>query len=424
MKIKRTVSTFIQKQYSGTEEYSIRTSVRWKRENSGTYEFVAFNVGHAILPKQWNTDAARVKKNCVNQKMISAVEINKAIQNLEDIIDATFKKYEVSEHIPDKTEFRNDVNIALGKKAGKDSELILAQNAFSMYVLDLANRKTLADATFAKLKSVKTILKEFDAQLKLTEITSDKLDVYVDYLINERKMRNTTIKKNISFIRSFLHYCDDRNLIKTDWKNHKPELKIVRGKNVVFLDLQEFERVYSFQFPENKKYLEKARDIFCFQCLTSLRYSDVKKLMKTDITEDSIKPIVTEKTDVYISIPLNLKAKEILSKYAHIKSEHALPVPSNQKMNDYIKEVCYLVDISQPITLHYYKGKELITEIVPKYKEIGTHTARRSFICIALANGISPEVIMRITGHSDYKSMMPYVDVTSKDKELAVSIFD
>ncbi|NDV66923.1 site-specific integrase [Bacteroides sp. 224] len=424
MKIKRTVSTFIQKQYSGTEEYSIRTSVRWKRENSGTYEFVAFNVGHAILPKQWNTDTARVKKNCVNQKMISAVEINKAIQNLEDIIDATFKKYEVNEHIPDKTEFRNDVNLALGKKAGKNSELKLVQDAFGMYILDLANRKTLAEATFMKLRTIKNILKDFDPELKLSDITADKLDIYVDYLIHERDMRNTTIKKNLSFIRGFLHYCDDRNLIKTDWKTHIVELRIIRGKNIIFLDLDEFERVYNFQFPENKKYLDKTRDIFCFQCLTSLRYSDVKKLMKIDIAENHINPIVTKKTGAYINIPLNKKAKEILKKYAHIESDYALPVPSNQKMNDYLKEICYLVGISELITLHYYKGKELVTEIVPKYEEIATHTARRSFICIALANGISPEVIMRITGHSDYKAMLPYIDVTSERKVEAVSVFD
>lgn len=424
MKIKRTVSTFIQKQYSGTEEYSIRTSVRWKREDSDRYEFVAFNAGHAILPKQWNASTARVKKNCVNQKMISAVEVNKTIQNLEDIIDSVFKKYEVSEHIPEKIEFRNDVNIALGKRVGRNSELTLAQDAFGMYILDLANRKTLADATFAKLKSVKTILKEFDPELKIIDITADKLDMYVDYLINDRKMRNTSTKKNLSFIRSFLHYCDDRNLIKTDWKTHRAELKTVRGKNIIFLNLQEFERVYNFQFPENKKYLDKTRDIFCFQCLTSLRYSDVKKLLKTDIAENHINPIVTEKTDAYINIPLNKKAKEILTKYAHIESEYALPVPSNQKMNDYIKEVCYIVGISEPITLHYYRGKELITETVPKFEEIGTHTARRSFICIALDSGISPEVIMRITGHSDYKSMLPYIDVTNQRKIEAVSIFD
>ena len=66
MNIKRTVSTFIQKQYTDSGEYSIRISVRWKKERTDKNEFVAFNVGHAILPKNWNSNTARVKKNCIN----------------------------------------------------------------------------------------------------------------------------------------------------------------------------------------------------------------------------------------------------------------------------------------------------------------------------------------------------------------------
>ena len=57
-------------------------------------------------------------------KNISTFKINKEIQRLEEIVDNIFKKCEVSESIPDKTELRDDVNIALEKKAGKDSELV------------------------------------------------------------------------------------------------------------------------------------------------------------------------------------------------------------------------------------------------------------------------------------------------------------
>lgn len=125
-----------------------------------------------------------------------------------------------------------------------------------------------------------------------------------------------------------------------------------------------------------------------------------------------------------MKIPLNEKAKSILSKYEDLKSEEALPVQSNQKMNEYIKEVCYLAELNQPVTQTFYKGKERISETFKKYELIGTHTARRTFICIALANGITPETVMRITGHTDYKSMQPYIDVTDRAKEAAVSIFN
>lgn len=423
MEIKRTVSTFIQKQYSSNKEHTIRVSVRWQHPDERKSLCVAINVGHTIDPKKWDSEASRVKKRAINRKEVSAFEINKDIQGLEDTIKTAFKKFEFKASIPTQTELRDTINHLLGKNVGKPRELLKVKEAFGAYVLDLSNEKTLSDSTYAKLKTVKTILKEFDSELFLNDITKEKLDEYVRYLINERGLQNTTIKKNLTFVKTFLKYCDNRRLIDTDWKTHTVELKTIVGKNIVFLDMQEFERVYNLEFPENKQYLERARDAFAFQCLTSLRYSDVAKLKKTDIVDNYLYS-VTEKTDTVLKIPLNDKAKAILSKYETFESERALPVQSNQKMNEYIKEVCYLAELNQPVTQTYYKGKERVSETFKKYELIGTHTARRTFICLALDADIPPHVVMRITGHSDYKSMQPYIDATNKSKIKAVSIFD
>lgn len=423
MEIKRIVSTFIQKQYSNNKEHTIRISVRWKHPNERKSQCVAINVGHTIDPKKWDTEASKVKKRAINRKEVSAFEINRDIQHYEDIIKTAFKKFEFKAVIPTQTELRDTINHLLGKNVGKPRELLRVQEAFGAYVLDLSNEKTLSDSTYAKLKTVKTILKEFDSELLLNGITKEKLDEYVQYLINERGLQNTTIKKNLTFVKTFLKYCDNRKLIDTDWKTHSVVLKTIVGKNIVFLDMQEFERVYNLEFPENKQYLERARDVFAFQCLTSLRYSDVAKLKKTDIVDDYLHS-VTEKTDTVLKIPLNDKAKAILAKYRDLQGECALPIQSNQKMNEYIKEVCYLAELNQPVTQTYYKGKERVSETFKKYELIGTHTARRTFICLALDADIPPHVVMKITGHSDYKSMQPYIDATNKSKIKAVSIFD
>jgi hypothetical protein len=47
-------------------------------------------------------------------------------------------------------------------------------------------------------------------------------------------------------------------------------------------------------------------------------------------------------------------------------------------------------------------------EVQPKYMLLGTHSGRRTFICNALILGIAPHVVMKWTGHNDYKSMRPY----------------
>ena len=47
-----------------------------------------------------------------------------------------------------------------------------------------------------------------------------------------------------------------------------------------------------------------------------------------------------------------------------------------------------------------------------KWEMIGSHVSRRTFVCNALMLGISPNIVMKWTGHSDYKSMRPYIDIS------------
>lgn len=93
-------------------------------------------------------------------------------------------------------------------------------------------------------------------------------------------------------------------------------------------------------------------------------------------------------------------------------------------MNDSLKELAQLAEINEPVRETYYKGNKRIDEVKPKYELIGTHADRRTFICNALSLGISPQVIMKWTGHSDYKSMKPYIDISDATKRDAMAKFN
>ena len=167
------------------------------------------------------------------------------------------------------------------------------------------------------------------------------------------------------------------------------------------------------------------RDVFLFQCYTGIRYSDLANLRRCDIHDDFIE-ITTIKTVDSLRIELNTHSKAILKKYEPFEFQDgkALPVVSNQKMNDYLHELCKMVGFDDPIRITYYRGYERFDEIKPKYEVVGTHTGRRSFICNALGMGISPQVVMKWTGHSDYKAMKPYIDVADDIKAEAMKKFD
>ncbi|KFF23772.1 hypothetical protein IQ37_14180 [Chryseobacterium piperi] len=72
----------------------------------------------------------------------------------------------------------------------------------------------------------------------------------------------------------------------------------------------------------------------------------------------------------------------------------------------------------------YNRGNQRIDEVFPKYTLLGTHAGRRTFICNALSLGIPAHVVMKWTGHSDYKAMKPYIDIADEIKASAMDKFN
>jgi integrase len=251
------------------------------------------------------------------------------------------------------------------------------------------------------------------------------LAAYVSYLRITKEMRNSTIGKQLGFLKWFLRWATAKGYNTNNaYLVFKPKLK-TSEKKVVFLTWDELMLVYNFVIPESKNYLARVRDIFCFCCFTSLRYSDVYNLKRTDIRGGAIH-ITTVKTADSIVIELNKYSQAILDKYREMPFEgnRALPVISNQKMNDYIKELGKLCGINEQVAITYYMGNKRIDEVYPKYELLGTHTGRRTFICNALALGIPANVVMKWTGHSDYKAMKPYIDIADKIKVESMKKFN
>jgi len=97
---------------------------------------------------------------------------------------------------------------------------------------------------------------------------------------------------------------------------------------------------------------------------------------------------------------------------------------SNQKYNKYLQEVCWFAGIDTPTTITYRVGEELKSETKEKYKLVGSHCGRRTFVSLALAYGATPEEIMHITGHSCYNAMKPYIGQDDEQRRHATSVFD
>ena len=136
-------------------------------------------------------------------------------------------------------------------------------------------------------------------------------------------------------------------------------------------------------------------------------------------------PVLTVNDEVYGRLTV-ADVPGILEKYKDIPfpGNRALPSFTNQAMNRSIKDLCQLAGIDEPIRITTFKGNVRKDVIHPKWELVGTHTGRRTFIVNALSLGIPPDVVMKWTGHSDYKSMKPYIDIVDSIKAQSMAKFN
>ena len=407
-----------------TENVPIRMRVNFASKR------IEFTTGYRIDSAKWDADKQRVKNGCSNKLKQSASEINASLLEYYTEIQSIFKRFEVEDVMPTPKQIKEAFN-ALHKPVSEEpkpkKEALPCDffQVFDDFVEDCGRQNNWTDSTFEKFAAVKNHLTNFREGLTFEFFDERGLNDYVGYLRDVKEMRNTTIGKQLSFLKWFLRWAFKKGVHQNNaYDSYKPKLKSTQ-KKIIFLTWDELNRLREFKIPFNKQALDRVRDVFLFQCFTGLRYSDVFNLRRSDIKGDHIE-VTTVKTSDSLIIELNKHSKEIIDKYKDVAFEDGkvLPVITNQKMNDYLKELAELAGIDEPVRQTYYRGNERIDEVTPKYALLGTHAGRRTFICNALALGIPPQVVMKWTGHSDYKAMKPYIDIADDIKANAMSKFN
>lgn len=368
MEIKHSISFFLQKVYSrtGNGEGQIRLRVRW---NGNTYQA---NSGYTIQPERWEN--GRCKRNAFNSRGVSASDINRQLAALEGIVEDIFKAFEVADTVPSLDVFKAEFAKRTGK-GGSVKDCGNFEKALLDFVVSQERTHSWAPGTVVKFGTLRRHIRSMRGEMRMEDFNKKFYEEYISYLLR-RGLKNTYIMKFWKILTWFLRWADKNGLLEDkSYLDFTPRLKTVRDKEVVYLTWDELMKVYGCEFPRGKEYLARVRDVFCFQCFTSLRYSDVAKLKRSDIVDGVIK-VVTKKTGDTISIELNKYSSAILEKYKD--EEKPLPVVSNQRMNVWLKEVCYVAGIDTPVTEVYYRGSERVEETRPKYECVASHTGRRT----------------------------------------------
>ena len=405
----------------------------------------------------WDEQAQLVKDGYVGPKGETAKTINNELRNVKDQMDTAFKYYEAMDTFPSVVDIQKkfeerlrgttpQLPIEQPKKSEQKPKEVSFWERFDQFCAEAGEKNAWTPATFEKMNALKVDLKAFRKNIKFADLTDSWFTAFVVYLRDNKRLntprkkkgdrqdydhedvtglRNSTIDKKLGYFRWFLNWATDMGFnTNKAYKNFRPTLKKTQ-KKVIFLTKEEISRIKALDLPADKAYLDPVRDVLLFCCFSGLRHSDVNNLRRSDIKEGHIE-ITTVKTADSISIELNDITTAILEKYKEVdfKENRALPSLTNQAMNRDLKELCKLAGINEEIRVTTYKGSTRIDEVFQKWEKVGTHTGRRTFIVNALSLGIPPNVVMKWTGHSDYKAMRPYIDIVDSIKAQSMTKFN
>ncbi len=403
----------------------------------------------------WDNQAQLVKEGYKGPKGETSVTINNTIRNCKEQMQAVFKYYEGNEIHPTMAQiekrYQERLTGSVPQKPPKEEkkERQTANNlfiVFQIFVDEAGEKNAWTPATYEKMAALREDLVTFKKNLTFSDLNESGLTAFVKYLRDDKQLKtprkkkgdrkkydteditglkNSTIDKKLGYLRWFLNWATDKGYnTNVAYKTFRPTLKQTQ-KKVIYLTKKELANVRALEIPKEKDYLNAVRDVFLFCCFSGLRHSDVYNLRRTDIKDDHME-ITTVKTADSISIELNKVTMDILAKYEAIPfpEDRALPVIKNQPMNRDLKELCKMAGVNEKVRVTTYKGNQRQDQIKEKWELVGTHTGRRTFIVNALSLGIPPNVVMKWTGHSDYKSMKPYIDIVDSIKATAMTKFD
>ena len=415
IRIKYSIRVFIKKD---TGKVAVR--VRWNSKQSE----VTFITGLYAEEVKWDSDAQKAKKGTthnVRKMTFTASEINSAIADFRQEIENCMDICSLKNVIPTPDELKKMVNEHLGRNEKEiETNVVKRKTLKTLFDEFIATRGRERNWTKLCIEKYTQAFNQYRAaNPKATwasDVTQETMFNLRDWYV-ENRYRNRTANKQFVMLRSFLNWINDQvgySLPRTVL-HYRSNLKVL-PKTVTYVTDDELQYFMDYDFKKNER-LSHARDLFCFMCYTSLRYSDLSNLRPAHISNNRI-VMHAHKTGKPLTIPLNDGALMILAKYEGQETQdaHVFEVPSSQKLNKAIQDAAKTAELDRKVLDEYYIGSEIVTEERFFYDIISCHVGRRSFVTNSFAKDMSAPSIMKCTGHSSYKTMQPYIDSESSSQ--------
>jgi integrase len=283
-----------------------------------------------------------------------------------------------------------------------------------------AKEAELKKPSIVKLNVVKNLLRRFEADTKSNFQVKDVDDVFKDrfisYSLSQGYAPNTTAR-NFRFIKTVCYHAGGNGI------DISPKLKGIRMKTVkvekVFLTPEDIAMIEAQKIEQD--HLTNARDWLLISCETGQRVSDFLRFRKEMIRYKGKVPLIEftqKKTGKIMTVPLSKKVLSILK-----RREGEFPRKiSDQKLNDYIKEVCKLAGLTYKTkgSLINKKTNRKVLGVFEKWQLVSSHIGRRSFATNNYGK-IPTSLLIAATGHTTEAMFLEYIGKSNEDKALELA---
>lgn len=373
------------------------------------------------IPKEfWDKEKERAKQD---RKFPDYAEINAHLNRIESEAEQIARRSQYNKADLNNELFKQELDAFLGKREADNQ----SPTFFRYYQKVLDERTANPNYSKGSIKVYVTTqnkLKTYAAEVMRRDIAFADFNHaffsnFSNYLFG-KGFGNNYVHKITSTLKTILKEADRREV--------SPDLKIRDGWLVasreeppaIYLNESELSQLFQFDFSENQR-LCRVRDLFLIGCYTGLRFSDFTELkpgnFKKGPNGKEYIEMFTQKTGAKVAIPVKSELREIMSRYGY-----QLPKPiSNQKFNEYLKEIGRLTGLDEPTLLTRFQNGKRIDETFPKYELVTSHTARRSFASNAYKAGVPVKYIMTVTGHKTEREFYKYVRIRPDEHALLVS---
>jgi integrase len=389
-------------------------------------KLVRVNTMEKIKGTWWNFDTQSAKAN-----MYGSIELNDRLQFLKAEVTRQYRKAITDNPRVTLDEIKKLATAVVGDQTPDFTRkpLLINLNDFIE-----ERRSLLSPLTTVKYGAFVSVLKGWmdSRQISHNSFYCDQVNEDFEYslkqyLIEERRIVNTTIGKYLECLKSFMRWAKKKGLHNSD---SYVDFSIKRPKSqIIWLNDDELGKLVSYE--PDSKHMRRTRLVFLYMIYTGQRYTDYAQLKRRDliINDDGTvdwhlfqrKGSKTIKTIV----PLLPEAVIILDSF-EFRERHPddliIPIGSDQYMNRMIKELGRLAGIDQSTTVVKIIGVERIEEHYKKYELLSCHTARKTWVSLSLKKGLSPEYLTAISGHTSFKTVRDhYLGLDHKAKRQALT---